>query len=164
MAGSVAPVTVAGCEAAVMSDPATMYAAVNALLNPPDVTMPTPCGFSSCHAGNGKAKLVLLGKTDLRATMVDVPSCLAPNVPLVDGRGGQMALDNSWLWIKLVGAADSAGIITANPAWGMGGACDQTPAAPYGIRMPQMASPKTASEERLATIRNWICAGAPGPM
>lgn len=162
-AGAAAPM-VAGCEVAVMAAPATLHAAVAALLNPPAPAPPTPCGFSSCHAGAGKAGLSLLGAADMRAAMVDKPSCQAPNLPLVDGRGGQVALDNSYLWIKLTGAADAAGIMIGDPAWGMGGACGQSAAAPYGGRMPQMASAMTTSEDRLATIRNWICGGAPGPM
>lgn len=143
-----------------MSDAATLHAAASEVL-----TATTTCGFSSCHIGAGKAGLTLVGSTNLNMLMVDKPSCQAPNVPLVKSGGGQAALDDSYLWIKLVGAADSSGFILGDVAvWGMGGACGQTAAAPYGVRMPQAASAMTTSEERLAKVRNWICAGAPAPM
>ena len=143
-AGSAAPVVVAGCETAVAGDAVTLHAAASEVL-----TLMTPCGFSSCHAGTGKANLILTGATNLAMLMVDK----------------QAALDRSYLWIKLTGAADASGFIQGDMAvWGMGGACGQTAAAPYGVRMPQMATAATTSEERLAKIRNWICGGAPAPM
>jgi hypothetical protein len=151
---------VAGCETAVAGDAATLHAAAAEVLTPM-----TPCGFSSCHAGTGKAGLILTGATNLNMLMVDKMSCEAPNLPLVASGGGQTALDKSYLWIKLAGAADPSGFIQGDMAtWGMGGACGQTAAAPYGVRMPQMATAMTTSEERLAKIRNWICGGAPAPM
>jgi hypothetical protein len=152
--------TVAGCEVAVMADAATLHAGASEVL-----TAMTPCGFSSCHAGSGKAGLILAGATNLATLMVDKPACQAPNLSVVKSGGGQAALDGSYLWIKLAGAADPSGLIMGDAAtWGMGGACGQTPSAPYGVRMPQMASAMTTSEDRLAKIRNWICGGAPGPM
>ena len=158
-AGGGSPV-VAGCEAAVAGDAATLHAAAAEVL-----TAMGTCGFSSCHANMGKAGLILLGATDLNMLMVDKPACQAPNLSVVKSGGGQAALDGSYLWIKLAGAADPSGFIMGDmAAWGMGGACGQTAAAPYGVRMPQMASAMTTSEERLAKIRNWICGGAPGPM
>jgi len=159
-AGSMAtPMGVPGCEIADASagGPALHAAAADVL------TMMSPCGFSSCHVGTGKAGLVLLGATNLNMLLVGKPSCEAPNVPLVDGAGGDAGLLHSYIWIKLTGAADSGGSIMGDPAWGTGGACGQTPSAPYGIRMPQMATNMTTSDTRLAAIRNWICAGAPAP-
>ena len=83
-------------------------------------------------------------------------------MPLVDASGGDSALANSYLWQKLVGTIDASGAITGDASWGEGGACGQTPDQPYGVLMP-LGTTEPISEERLAPIRNWICAGAPGP-
>jgi hypothetical protein len=129
----------------------------------------SPCGFSSCHQPPGKAMLVLMGATDLKMTLVSKPSCEAPTVPLVDPRGGEAGLNNSWLWLKLTAMTDGTGmgVLAPNPAWGMGGnACGQMAGGqPFGQRMPwgdldtMMLDPN-----KLAPIKAWICAGAPGPM
>jgi hypothetical protein len=127
------------------------------------LTVPSPCGFGSCHVGTGKAKLVLNGATDLRTLLVDKPSCEVPAMPLIDG---EAALNNSWLWQKLTAMVDGSttGTIVANPAWGMSGSCGQMGNQPFGVRMPatntdMMIDPPA----KAATIKAWICAGAPGP-
>jgi hypothetical protein len=126
-----------------------------------------PCGLSICHAGTGQAKLVLLGVTDLKATMVDKPSCEAPVMPLVSSKGGNAALANSWLWQKLTAPAMDTDALIVQPAWGTAGVCptsnfgkDQT--SGFGDRMPY-GSLATLEPAPLGSIRNWICAGAPGP-
>jgi hypothetical protein len=129
----------------------------------------SPCGFGGCHVGtNPAAKLLLTGATDLRATLVDKVSCEAPNMKLIDGSSGDAAVANSWLWIKLTSPATDTAGITASPAdetkWGPTGVCGQQPGLKYGQRMPAtQAATETLSEARLSKIRNWICAGAPGP-
>lgn len=128
-----------------------------------DVLTPTtPCGFSDCHAGRGKAGLVLLGAVDLRSALVAKPACEAPAVPLVDGRGGDEALQNSWLWLKLTSDTDVEGALPMNAAWGVGQSCGQLPTQPYGVIMP-LASPPLNGAQKEA-VRAWICAGAPGPI
>jgi hypothetical protein len=125
--------------------------------------MTASCGAStSCHQGMGKAKLVLLAQTDLRTLMVGKPSCEVPNIPLVDGSGNHAALNHSWLWIKLMHPLDSAGNLMADPAWGTPGNCGQMPAGNFGLRMP-WGLPATSMWPDAPKIRDWICAGAPGP-
>jgi hypothetical protein len=117
---------------------------------------------TSCHK-NAKAMLMLAGVTNLNMTMVGKASCEAPNVPLVDARGGDAALANSWLWIKLV-APDTGGGIALNPAWGTPGPCGIMMPGTAGSRMPMgQFGDAYVGDEQLAAIRNWICAGAPGP-
>jgi hypothetical protein len=136
-----------------------LHAAALQVLNPG-----APCGFMSCHLPpNGKAMLVLKGVTDLKATLVDKPSCEAPQLPLISSMGGEAGLDHSWMWQKLTATCDSTGAITANPAWGAMGACGQEGNQPYGGRMPLTYSDMMLDATRLAAIKAWICAGAPGP-
>jgi hypothetical protein len=151
----------AGCEAANTSAaPAMLHSEALAVLNPQ-----SPCGFGSCHAGtNGKAMLVLNNVMDLRTLLVGKMSCQVPTMPLVDGAGGQAALTNSWLWQKLTAPSDSSGVIMGNMAsWGAGVNCGQMGGQPYGLRMPWTNTDMPLEEARLAAVRNWICAGAPGP-
>jgi hypothetical protein len=123
-----------------------------------------PCGSSSCHGGRGKANLVLVGMTDLNTALVGKTSCQALALPLVAAGGGDAALNGSWLWLKLVAPVDSAGTLASNAAWGEPQSCAQMVGSqPYGIRMPWSNTDMLLSEARLAPIRNWICAGAPGP-
>jgi hypothetical protein len=62
---------------------------------------------------------------------------LTPVVPLVASGGGDTALQNSWLWLKLVAPADASGVLTENAAWGTPGvSCNQMGGQPYGVRMP----------------------------
>ena len=147
---------VPGCEIADTSS-ATLHADAAAIL-----ATETPCGFSSCHTGNGKAGLILHEVADLSTQLVGVTSCEAPNVPLVDGQGGDAGLNNSWLWLKLTAAAVPGGMLTPDTTWGEPGNCGQDVGS-YGGRMPLAGSPDVPGEERLGPIRNWICAGAPGP-
>jgi hypothetical protein len=122
------------------------------------------CGFSQCHVSpRGKAALVLTGATSLMP-LVGKPSCQAPSIPLIAAGGGDAALANSWLWIKMVAPVDEAGAITAKSAWGAGNvaACEVTPAAPFGVRMPK-GSPMSLDARRLAMVQRWICAAAPPP-
>jgi hypothetical protein len=155
-AGANAPVP--GCEAA---DPTVTGSAAHAgaleILN-----QTTPCGFANaCHAGSGKAMLTLFSVTDLRALLVDKPSCEAPTFPRVDSHGGNAALAHSWLWQKLTAPDDrNTDALIVQAAWGTPGACGQ--ASGFGDRMP-MGGVDTLDEQRLSKIRNWICAGAPGP-
>jgi hypothetical protein len=136
-----------------------LHAAAAAVL-----TAASPCGFSSCHMGTGKAKLVLTGVTDLHAALVGKPSCEASNIPLVDGSGGEKALQNSWLWLKLTAPADPAsGALTMQATWpAQAGACGQT-IGPFGTRMPQSGNADMLDTMRLPAIHDWIVAGAPGP-
>jgi hypothetical protein len=120
-----------------------------------------------CHAGTGQAKLVLLGATDLKATLVGKASCEAPALLLVDPQGGNAALANSWLWQKLTAPAMSTDALIVQAAWGTSAVCptngfDNGMTSGFGDRMPY-GSLDTLAAEPLAKIRNWICAGAPGP-
>jgi hypothetical protein len=149
----------AGCEVADMSAaPSALHAAAAAVL-----TVASPCGFGSCHAGQGKAGLVLLNATDLRMTMVGKASCQVPAIPLVDAAGGNAGLANSWLWLKLTAPADASGVMTGDAAWGAGVNCGQSGGQMYGLRMPWSNTDTPLEDARLAAVRNWICAGAPGP-
>jgi hypothetical protein len=126
----------------------------------------SPCGFSSCHAGSqARAMLKLLDATDLKATLVGKPSCEAPMLPLVDGSGGDAALSHSYLWLKLTAPVDLSAVLTGSAAWGMATAsCGQDqPTQTYGVRMPKTGTDMMLDAPRLDAIRNWICAGAPGP-
>ena len=93
--------------------------------------------------------------------MVDKPSCMNTTMPLVKSGGGDMALDSSWLWQKLVAPADDSFNIIAKPEWGMPVmTCQQT--SGFGTAMP-MTGGIALSDMRMAAIRNWICAGAAAP-
>ena len=87
------------------------------------------CGFMSCHIGSGKAALVLAGSTDLNKLLVDVASCEVPTMPLIDSRGGDAALNNSWLWQKLTAPVNIDGVLRTDAAWGMPGNCGQDSAS-----------------------------------
>jgi hypothetical protein len=105
--------------------------------------------------------------TDLKATLVDKPSCEAPTMPLVSSHGGNAALMSSWLWQKLTAPAMSTDTLIVQAAWGTAGVCPTmgfglTQTSGFGDRMPY-GSLATLEPAPLASIRNWICAGAPGP-
>lgn len=121
----------------------------------------SPCGFSSCHANKAKGGLTLLDATDLRALLVDQPACEAPALSLVDGRGGDEALAQSFLWLKMTAKADDEGALLPDDRYGEPGSCGQRPDQPFGLLMP--LGSEALEEARLAPIREWICAGAPGP-
>jgi hypothetical protein len=150
--------SVPGCEAA---DPSVtggaLYAGAAEVL-----AADSPCGFSACHMAANHAKLKLAGVTDLHATLVGMPSCEAPTIPLIDSKGGNAGLQNSWLWLKLTSPADSSsGNLIMQSSWPAPGACGQM--SGYGFRMPMTGAADLLEAPRLAKIRNWICAGAPGP-
>jgi hypothetical protein len=87
-------------------------------------------------------------------------------VPLVAAGGGEAALGNSWLWLKLVAPVDASGTLMPNASWGTAQTnCNQLAPAmqPFGTRMPMSNTDLLLGETRLAAIRDWICAGAPGP-
>lgn len=127
-----------------------------------DVLSPmSPCGFSSCHANPAKGGLSLLDATDLRALLVGQPACEAPALSLVDGSGGDEALARSFLWLKMTANADEEGALEPEPSYGEPGSCGQRPDQPFGVLMPLGSD--ALEEARLAPIRDWICAGAPGP-
>ena len=139
------------------ADDAALHAAALALLTPT-----APCAGSSCHSTRGKAAgLTLMGATDLRELLVDKAACLAPELPLVDGSGGSAALANSWLWLKLTSDVDAQGKLPETAAWGVAESCGQQGDEPHGVLMP--LGGESLEEEQLATLRSWICAGAPGP-
>jgi hypothetical protein len=141
--------------------PAMLHADASSVLTIPMGS----CNFSSCHnPPNPKAMLLLQGVTDLNAQLVGKASCEAPTVPVVAAGGGDTALQNSWLWLKLTAPTDpNDGSIMANPAWGAGGLCGNTATKPFGGIMPYNATTRL-SEYRLGKIRRWICGGAPGPL
>ena len=147
-----------GTNAAGLAGPALHAAAATALGG----AMASCSSSASCHQGTGKAKLVLKDKPDMRALMVNVMSCEAPNMPLVDGRGNETALKNSWLFLKLTAPLDSSSNLMANPAWGTPGNCQQMPTTSYGVRMP-FSFGATMTWNDVPKIKDWICAGAPGP-
>jgi hypothetical protein len=152
----------AGCEAAVAGTPADLHMAAADVL-----TVDGKCSFDgTCHDGpNRSAGLDLFEAPDLNALLVDQAACETSVVPLVASGGSDTALQNSWLWLKLVAPADASGMIDTNPAWGAPNpACNQQSGQPFGVRMPQGTTTGYTSEMRLGAIRNWICAGAPGPM
>jgi hypothetical protein len=150
--------SVPGCEAA---DPSVTGSALHA--GAADVlAAASPCGFSACHMGASHAKLMLAGVADLHAALVGKPSCEAPTIPLIDSKGGNAGLQNSWLWLKLTSPADpSGGNLIVQSSWPTPGACGQM--SGFGSRMPMTGSADLLEAPRLAEIRNWICAGAPGP-
>ena len=146
----------AACTPTPNTPPAALHRAALEVLTPM-----TPCGFSDCHAGRGKAGLTLVGAVDLRTLLVGKSACEASTVPLVDARGGELGLRNSWLWLKLDSQVDAEGALPSNTAWGVGQSCGQLPTQPYGVLMP-LNSPRLEGARRDA-VRAWICAGAPGP-
>jgi hypothetical protein len=151
-----------GCSAAVSMPPAMLHAAMVTTFTQTTGTMASCAASSSCHQmSSPKAMLTLGGVTDLRTALVDKKSCIAPMVPLVSGMGGDAALANSWLWIKLAAPLDGNGNIPFKPEWGTPGAtCGVMTPGTGGIRMPFGVDPEAP---QLAVVRNWICAGAPGP-
>jgi hypothetical protein len=160
---------VAGCSAAVSGEPAALHAAAAAILTTASPCTPDqacPCGSTSCHGGRGKANLVLVGAVDLNMTLVGKTSCQAPNVPLVAAGGGEAALNNRLAVAQARGAGRPVGHARIECEWGAAQlTCNQLAPAmqPFGTRMPMSNSDMLLSEARLAPIRNWICAGAPGP-
>lgn len=123
------------------------------------------CAASRCHAGEAPSAGLSLrpGITDLRKLLVGREACVAPDLMLVNGEGGEHALEHSWLWQKLTAHADSRGELQSEPEWGANAICGQRQGMPYGARMPWTGDEETLSERKLTAVRRWICAGAPGP-
>jgi hypothetical protein len=143
------------------ADAAAVLSAMSGTTMTSEGAVGASCGFGSCHGSAGLGKL-MLGVTDL-STLRGKPSCEAPAVPIVAPNGGDAALKNSWLWIKLVAPADPMGGLTPDPAWGTGGvaACGELLGKPFGSRMPFMrGADMPLDERRLGMVRRWICAGA----
>ena len=169
-AGGAAGTTAAGgggltCADAKQGAPAALHMAAATALLP--TTGQGPCAFGSCHDSSAKkAGLVLVGgaQLDLKSQTVGKPACQVPSLMLVDGSGGDAALAKSWLWQKLVAASDSSGELTPNPAWGTPVlTCAQDSGSMFGLRMPRTQTDMKLGMEKLSAIRDWICAGAPGP-
>lgn len=165
--GAAAGGSLTSCGPASTLPPAMLHqAAVDAIV-PKDAMNVSPCAFSSCHNTTQKKAMLNLdvGTMDLKAILVDKPSCEVPALMLVKSGGGDAALTNSWLWQKLTAPDGPSGELTAQPAWGMGGAsCGQDSGQPFGVRMPKGTVDMTISASKLDPIKAWICAGAPGPM
>ena len=128
---------------------------------PPAETSNLPCAFGSCHNASKKVaglELVFGGKlTDL----VGKASCQAPNLKLVEPGGGDAALKKSWLYLKLAAPVDGSANLIPDPTWGTANnTCGQT-SGDFGVRMPFSAGSDGIGPEKLAVIREWICAGAP---
>jgi hypothetical protein len=163
-AGGAAAVDPLKCESMPpVTTPAMLHADAAAVLTVPMGT----CNFSSCHnPPNGKSKLRLQDVADLNAALVGVMSCQAPTIPLVAAGGGDPALQNSWLWLKMTSPTVANDVaLVPDPAWGPGGAtgCDNPmPSQLFGVIMPKGAT-KPVAENKLGPIRRWICGGAPGP-
>jgi hypothetical protein len=151
------------CASAKKGMPAELHAAAAAALLPTATNK--GCAFSSCHdMSSMKAKLTLLeAPNDLRMQLVGKMSCEVPTLPLIDTSGGDAALAKSWLWQKLVAPAGSDGQLMPKSDWGTPTTtCGQE--KEFGLRMPrsQTADPWTPTS-KLQAVRDWICAGAPGP-
>jgi len=118
-------------------------------------------GSTACHAGNNaQAGLSLAGPTNLNMLLVGKMSCELPTMPLVASGGGDAALNNSWLWLKLIAPVDASQNVVAMPAWGTPGNCGQSTVGTFGLRMP---FGQTLAMAQRDPVRDWICAGAPGP-
>ena len=145
--------------------PAMLHAAAATALLPSAANK--GCAFSSCHDMNSKkANLVLTeSPADLRMQLVGKTACEVPALQLVDTSGGDGALAKSWLWQKLIAAADSSGEIMAKPEWGAAvTGCGQMGSNNYGLRMPYSGTNmQLTPQSKLDAVRDWICAGAPGP-
>lgn len=122
------------------------------------------CAFSSCHdKSSHKAGLALTeSPKDLKMQLVGKAACEVKDYPLVDTSGGDDALKKSWLWQKLAAPADSDGQLKENADWGDPvTSCGQEMG--FGLRMPRSQSDMLLSPAKLRAVRDWICAGAPGP-
>jgi hypothetical protein len=149
------------CGPASAKAPAELYTAAAGALLPPMESSNLPCAFGSCHNASKKVaglELVFGGSlTDL----VGKASCQAPNLKLVEAGGGDAALKNSWLYLKLAAPVDGSANLIADPSWGTANpACGQT-SGDFGVRMPFSAGADGIGPEKLAVIKEWICAGAP---
>jgi hypothetical protein len=163
-AGMAAPGGAMSCPTAPTAAPSALHMAAAVALLP--TTNQGPCSFGSCHDANAKkAGLVLTGMPlDLKAQTVGKLACEVPTMMLVDASGGDAALAKSWLWLKLAAPADSSGVVTPKPEWGSAAtSCGQGADQAFGVRMPFSGTDTQLSMEKLTAVRDWICAGAPGP-
>ena len=153
-AGGAGGSTVAGCEAAMTGTPAELHAAALMALR-------ASCGSSgSCHDGDrgNQGMLGILEGANLNTLLVKA-ACQAPAMKLVSSDSGNAALDASYLWQKITAPVDRSMLLIAKPEWGASATCGQPTG--FGERMPWGGLP--FPESRLTAVRNWICAGAPGP-
>lgn len=151
------------CGAASTKTPAELYDAAAMAFLPPSPDQMLPCAFGSCH--NDKkhaASLVLQAGGNLQELLVDKPACEAPSLMLVDSSGGDAALAKSFLYLKLAAPVDGSANLIAQPEWGDSASCGQSDG--FGVRMPQGGGVDGVGAEKIAIMREWICAGAPGPM
>jgi hypothetical protein len=151
------------CATAKKGTPAELHAAAALALLPTATNK--GCAFTSCHdMSSKKAGLSLLETpNDLRAQLVGKVACEVPAYQLVDATGGDMALAKSWLWQKFVAPAGSDGQLVPKPEWGTPvTTCGQEMG--FGLRMPRSQSADLLTpQSKLEAVRDWICAGAPGP-
>jgi hypothetical protein len=113
--------------------------------------------------GSKKANLTLLETpNDLKMQLVGKAACEVPSYQLVVATGGDTALAKSWLWQKLTAPAGTDGQLVPKPEWGTAVlTCGQESA--FGLRMPRSFSADLLTQSKLEAVRDWICAGAPGP-
>jgi hypothetical protein len=150
------------CASAAKGTPAQLHAGAVMALLPQGNNK--GCAFGSCHdLQSMKANLVLLEQpNDLNKLLVGKASCEAPTLPLVDASGGDAALAKSWLWQKFVAPAGPDGQMIPKPEWGTAVlTCGQEQG--FGLRMPRSQTADLLTESKLTAVRDWICAGAPGP-
>lgn len=163
-AGMAAPGGGLTCAGAKMGAPSALHMAAAMALLP--VANQGPCAFGSCHDANAKkANLTLTAMPlDLKMQVVGKLACEVPTMMLVDASGGDMGLAKSWLWQKLAGPAESDGAMTPKPEWGTAASgCSQSSGQMFGARMPFSGTDTQLGMEKLGAVRDWICAGAPGP-
>ena len=140
-----------------------LYSAMAMAFLPQESNPNLPCAFGSCHnMGKKAAQLALPLGGNLIEALVNKPSCEAPNLKLVEPGGGDAALKKSWLYMKLAAPVDGNAALIPDPAWGTPGQCGQMEG--FGARMPISSGADGVGEAKLAVAREWICAGAPGPM
>lgn len=123
-----------------------------------------PCAFSSCHNASKKVAGLDLSYGVNISDLVGKQSCEASALKLVEPGGGNGALEKSWLYLKLAAPVDGSSALVADPSWGMpNNTCGQT-GGDFGMRMPISGGSDGIGAEKLAIIREWICAGAPAGM
>jgi hypothetical protein len=165
MAGGSAPAPSGpfSCGPTSTKSPAELYAAAATAFLPKDDKNVAPCAFGPCHNTNKMiAKLAFAPGGSLVDAVVNKPACEAPNLKLVDPSGGDKALANSYLYLKLAAPVDGSANLVPDPAWGSPMNCGQP--MDFGARMPVGSGEMGVGDEKLAIMKEWICAGAPGPM
>lgn len=142
--------------------PAELYNAMAQAFLPQDMSSSLPCAFGSCHNMGKKAAMLVLGFGGNLTELVGKKSCEVPTMDLVSAQGGDAALKNSWLYNKLAAPVDGSASLIPDPAWGTPGQCGQM--GDFGMRMPISGGADGVGDAKLAIAKEWICAGAPGPM